>query len=268
MQNLIMAATAALWLAAPSIATAQDLRKLCNDRPGLGTPACTVDPGHVVVELGLGDWTRERDAGQTIDTLVLGDGLARVGLTDSLEGQIGWTSYGHVRTRDRTSGSIDRTSGVGDVSIALRQNLHNPDGSGFSLAVMPFATLPVGGSAIGDGDWGAGLIVPASFDLGAGLSLALTPELDAAVDEDGDGRHFAYGSVAGLGLDLTDSVSGTAEISLFRDEDPSGHASIALAGLSVAWQPSKALQLDVGTNIGLNANSPDEQIYFGVSRRF
>lgn len=252
----------------PGAAAAEELRDLCPDRPGLGTPACTVDRGHIVFELGLGDWTRDRQGPVRTDTVQVGDALVRVGLTDSLEAQLGWTAYGHVRVRDRVAGTVGKTSGVGDVTLALRQNLRNPDGSGFSVAVMPYASLPAGGSAIGAGDWGGGLLVPMSFDLSDSVSLGITPQVDAAVDSDGNGRHLGYGSVAGLGFGLSDSVSAAAEVSLYRDRDPAGHGTEALAGLSMGWQPQGDMQFDVGVNLGLNRNSPDAELYFGIARRF
>lgn len=252
----------------PVTASAQDKRDFCADRPGLGTPACTVEPGAIVIEMGLGDWTHENDGSERTDTIVAGDALTRIGLTEHLEAQVGWTSYGHVRTRDLATGVIDRASGTGDITLALRRNLKNPDGSGLSIALMPFATLPVGGHAIGAGDWGAGLLAPVTLELGKGVGLELTPQVDAAVDEDGSGRHLAYGSVVGLTFDLSDKISGAAELSAFRDDDPSGHSSQMLAGLSVAWQPSDNLQFDIGANLGLNHDSPDTQFYVGVARRF
>jgi hypothetical protein len=265
MRFLVAGLAAALL---PMVAQAQEARDLCPDRPGLGTPPCTVAPGRVVAELGLADWTRDKDAQSRTDTVEAGDLLLRFGLTNSLEAQVGWTGYGHERVRDRITGLVDRSAGVGDMRVAFRQNLRNPDGSGFSIAVMPYATLPTGGAAIGAGDWGAGVLIPVSYDLGKGLSLQLTPEVDAAVDEDGDGRHLAYGSVVGLGIDLSDSLSATVEASLMRDRDPSGHSTQALAGLSLGWQPSDDLQLDNGLNLGVNADSPDSEAYIGVTRRF
>lgn len=262
-----MLAAAAL-AACPVLAHAQDARDLCTDRPGLGTPPCTVEPGRVVAELGLADWTHDKDALSRTDTVEAGDLLLRFGLTESLEAQIGWTAYGHERVRDRVTGLVDRSAGVGDVRIGLLQNLRNPDGSGFSIAVLPYATLPTGGSAIGAGDWGAGLLLPVSYELSKGVALQLAPEVDAAVDEDGDGRHLAYGSVMGLGLDISDAVSATIETSLMRDRDPSDHSTQALAGLSLAWQPGDDLQFDAGVNLGLNADSPDRELYVGVTRRF
>lgn len=264
----LLLGSALLFALLPAVAQAQGERDLCADRPGLGTPACTVEPGRILFELGLGDWAHERDSSVQVDTIVAGDALVRIGLTEHLEAQIGWTGYGHVRTHDRATGAVDRVSGIGDVMLALRRNLQNPDGSGVSIALMPYATLPAGGHAIGAGDWAAGVLAPVNVELGAGVGLALTPEIDAAVDEDGSGRHLAYGSVVGLDFGLSDRVSSTVELSAFRDEDPSGHATQMLAGLSLGWQPSNNLQLDIGANLGLNHDSPDTQFYVGVTRRF
>jgi hypothetical protein len=52
-----------------------------------------------------------------------------------------------------------------------------------------------------------------------------------------------------------------------RDEDPSGHKTEWLAGLSAAWMAKDDLQLDAGANLGLHG-APDVQLYLGVSRRF
>jgi hypothetical protein len=263
----------ALWilvglgtLGAP--AQAETLRDFCPDRPGLGTPPCTIDPGHFDVEVGLADWTLDRAPDARTDTVQLGQLLVRIGLTESLEAQLGWTAFGHVRTRDRATGAVDKGSGVGDVTIALRQNLSNPDGSGFSVALMPYATLPTGNQVLGAGDWSAGVLVPLSYDLGETVQIGLTGRAEAAADEDRDGHHLAYGGVAGISLSLSKALDATFEISADRDEDPSGHSTQWLAGLSAGWMAKDDLQLDAGVNIGLDASAPDLELYVGVSRRF
>ncbi|RYD66039.1 MAG: transporter [Sphingomonadales bacterium] len=270
MRKFVVRAAAALacGVAAIGVAQAQELRPFCADRPGLGTPACTLDKGRVAVELGGADWTLERDASQRIDTLIAGDLLVRVGVTDTLEAQIGWTGFGHVRVRDKITGAVSRSSGTGDVSVALRQNLMSPDGSGFSVALMPFASLPTGGATIGAGDWGAGLVVPISYELSDGIAIGLSPSVEAATDGDGRGRHAAYGTVIGLSASLTETVGTALEFQATRDEDPSGHNTQALASLSFAWAPQDGLQFDMGVVGGLNDASPDLEVYVGVARRF
>lgn len=261
-----LALAAAPLLLAAGTARAGTLRDLCPDRPGLGTPPCTIDPGHIMIELGLGDWTLTRQGGEREDDLATGDLLVRYGLTSNLEMQVGWTAYTHIRTR--SGNLVQRTGGAGDVTIALRRNLHNPDGTGFSLALMPYATLPTGRDGIGAGDWGAGLLVPMTWQLPHGVTLDLTSEADAAVDGDGHGRHLAYSEIFGVDLAVTSKIGATAELEVAHDEDPAGHSSPLLAGFSADWTPNDNLQLDLGTNVGLNRASPDVEVYFGVARRF
>ena len=259
---------AAMAAAAPALALADEgRRELCLDRPGLGTPACTVDKGDIVIELGIGDWTRDDDGSTRTDAVVAGDALLRIGLTPSLEAQIGWTAAGFVRERDRMAGTVTTRTHVGDVMLALRQNLHNPDGSGFSIAAMPYVMLPVGHQPTGAGDWSAGLIVPASVEMGA-VSLGVTPQISAATDGDGKGRHLAYGTTAGIGFGVSDTVSMAVEFSAARDRDPAGHSTELLGGVSAGWQSDADSQWDVGTNIGLNRNSPAVEFYFGFAHRF
>lgn len=246
-------------------ASGQELRDLCPDRPGLGTPACTVDRGHAITELGLADWAQDRQSGNRSDTLLVADALVRYGVTDSLEAQLGWTAFGHVR--ERSDGITDRNDGTGDLLVAFRQNLRNPDGTGFASGVMPYLTLPAGGTAIGAGDWGTGLIVPISTDLPAGMRFSFTGSIEAAVDDDRDGRHLAHAAVVGLDLPAGSATGVTFEIAARRDRDPSGSVTEWLGGVSGAWSPTDLLQFDAGANIGLNRDATDLQLYLGVARR-
>lgn len=250
----------------PGAALAEE-RDYCPTRPGLGTPPCTMAPGRVSVEMGLADWTRDDSPDTRDDTILIGDTLVRIGLTDRIEAQAGWTAFGHDRTRDKASGSVDAANRTGDALLGLKANLRHPDGSGVSVAVESFVTVPVGRRPIGAGDWGAGVLVPVSFDLGHKLSLQLSPEVDAAVDQDGRGRHFAASGTVGLGVELSDKITGTIEVQETRDDDPSGHMTTALASGSLAWAPRKDWQFDVGAVAGLNRDAPNVELYIGVSRR-
>jgi hypothetical protein len=246
-------------------ASAQE-REYCPERPGLDTPACTMAPGRVSVETAIADWTRDDQPGSREDTIRFGDTLVRVGLTDTIEARVGWTPFGHDRMRDASG--VDTVDGVGDVSLGIKANLHDPDGSGFSVAVLPYVTLPVGRSSIGAGDWGAGFLVPVTYELSDAVSLDLTPEIDAAVDEDGNGRHLAYSAAAGLAVKLDKDFTLTGEVQALRDDDPEEHATQTLAALSLAWSATDDLQFDILGAAGLNNHTPDARLYAGISRRF
>ena len=253
---------ASMLVCAPAMAEERDF---CASRPGLDTPPCIANVGRPVFELGITDWTLDRQADSRTDTLATGQALVRIGLADSTEVQIGWTAYGHVRTRDRASGATTRVGGIGDVTLALRRSLGPANGP---IAIQPYVTLPTGGDAIGTGDWSAGVLLPIALPLGKGVQLALTPQVAAAVDSDGAGRHLAFGSAIGISTPLTPSLSGAIEASVARDDDPTGASTTALASASLACMVAPNTQLDVGSVAGLNAASPDIELYIGISRRF
>ncbi|MBA2918582.1 transporter [Sphingomonas sp. MAH-20] len=260
-RHLILAAA---LLSGPALA---EERALCPDRPGLNAPPCIVDAGHVLVELGAADWTLERHGRERVDTLVSGDLAVRVGLAERMEVQLGWTAYGHVRNRD-ASGRVTRRSGTGDVALGFKYGLVRPDGEGISIALQPYVTLPTGGEAIGAGTWGAGVLVPLSFDLGHDVALVATPEASAAPDADGSGRHLAWGSAIGIEMPVATAWAISAELQAIRDDDPAGPRTLALGAVSLAWQPGANTQLDIGVVTGLNRASPDLELMAGIARRF
>ncbi|UVO53851.1 transporter [Sphingomonas sp. SUN039] len=249
-------------VAAPALG---EERYFCASRPGLNTPPCIVERGHPVLELGLVDWTLSRQPGSRTDTIASGQAVLRVALGESTEVQVGWTAFGTVRTADRVARTVQHDSGTGDVTLALRQSLGKANGP---IAIQPYITLPTGGTAIGAGDWGAGVLLPIGVPLGHGIQLAVTPQVAAAVNSSRSGRHFAYGAAAGLSTSLAEGLSGAVEVSATRDEDPGGAKTKALASTSLAWMAGKNTQLDIGTVAGLNSDSPDIEVYFGITRRF
>jgi len=255
-----------LGLCATSLHAAE--RDFCPERPGLDTPACVVDAGRLQAELGLADWTLDRQPDSRTDEIDAGQLLLRYGIGPATEARLGWTAYGHVRVRHRATGATDHMSGTGDVTLGIKQGLLNPDGKGFSIALLPSVSLPSGGRAIGAGDWGATLLLPITYMLGDSVQLEATPELDAAVDGDRDGRHLAYGMTAGVGLKLSDAWSVTGELQALRDDDPASHETQRRAALSAAWQCGKDVQLDLAGIAGLDRHTPDAELSFGISRRF
>lgn len=262
--SLLLLAIAALL---PETAWAQE-REFCPDRPGIGTPACTMSPGRTSLEVGLASWTLDRNSDEREDSFLFGDTLIRRGIAEHAEVQVGLTMLGTARTRDRTSGEISRQTTVGDLTVALRRNIQNPDGDGFSLALMPFVTVPVGKSPIASDRWAAGVLVPSTFALSDAVSLEATTEFDAEPDEEGHGRHFAASEVLGATFALTKALSATAEYQVLVDLDPDDKHVEHLSGLSLGWMPSERLQLDIGANFALDHDAPDAEVYLGFARYF
>ena len=258
--DALTVAILAFTVATPALAEERDF---CANRPGLDTPACTLAPGDAMVEVGVLGWDHQADASGRDDTLTAGDVTMRFGVAQSSEVELGFTSYVHDRTRD--SSGVNSSASTGDATIAFRRGLAGPNGP---IAIQAYVSLPVGKSPGGAGDWGAGVLVPMGFNLGRGFQFALTPEADAAVNASGSGRHFAFGSAAGISHGLSKTVSLTIEASLFRDLDPSGHDTQAVLAESLAWQAGKRFQFDLQADERLAGGVPDRSLMFGLARRF
>ena len=125
---------------APAPAQAQE-RDFCANRPGIGTPPCTLAPGNAMIEATIAAWDHSADAATIGDQLTVGDLAMRMGVTPSTEIQFGLTSYIRDRERDRASGAVSHTSGRGDAFIAVRQGLAGPNGP---VALQGFITVPPG----------------------------------------------------------------------------------------------------------------------------
>ncbi|MDB5475839.1 MAG: transporter [Phenylobacterium sp.] len=263
----------ALGLAAPALAHAEPdkLRDFCAERPGSATPACIVDVGHLMVEVDALDVTRTSDAGLTQQTAVVLAPHLRLGLSETIEAGVQFTPLVEQRVRDRGAGTRTTTRGAGDALIDLKINLKNPDGGGFSAALLPYLSLPTAQRGLGAGGFQGGLILPISLALPAGFSLSLAPEIDVLRNGGGGGgTHGAYSGVVGLGRGLGPGFSGGLELVSSLNDDPLGQVRATSAGASLAWIPASRpnLQFDCGADFGLTRSAPDLRLYLGVSRRF
>lgn len=240
-------------LLVPSIAAARDY---CPTRPSLGQSACTIEAGHFAIETALSDWERSRDS----DTVLFGDTLFRLGLSDRTELQVDWTPLGIAR--DRPGGrNVTRT---GDLEIGSRFALRNPDGKGLSYGLQPSVTVPVGRAPIGNGGWGAALVAPISYDLSDRLNLQFSPEIAWMPREERGGNMVVSTATLGLGVMLTDECQLSGELQWQRAESVTEHRF----ALAVAWQVSDDFFVDTGGVAGLDHDTPELRLYSGLSRRF
>lgn len=265
MRRLSILSVISLLASLAAVAPARaEQREFCAARPGLGTPPCTLAPGETMIELGAVAWDHTADDAAVADTLTAADALVRIGLTERSELQLALGGNVHQRTRDRLTGEVASANGLGDATIAWKRGLAGPNGP---VAVQAYVTLPVGSGPGTAGDWGAGVLLPVAVNLPAGFGLEVVPEVDAAVNSSGSGRHFAWGGVVGVGHDLAPGLSAALEISTFRDEDPAGHTTDARLATSLAWLVAPGLQLDAEYDAGLTSAAPDHTVALGLAIR-
>jgi hypothetical protein len=204
--------------------------------------------------------------GERDTSLTIGETTVKYGLTDRSDIEVDVTPW--QRATSRTGGIHDSTSGFGDVTIAYKHQLSSKPDS-IQLAVLPFVKIPTAKHSLGNGKWEAGVLVPIGYSVRTSpISIDLTPELDWAADNDGHGHHLAVAQVVSLGWQATAKLNLSAELWGAWDWDPEGTTRQASADGSVAYLLTNDVQLDAGANVGLNHQTPDVEVYAGVSKRF
>jgi len=254
-------------LLAGASAEAQEAREFCANRPGRGSPPCVLDAGRFQIEASAVDFTRDRQGGARVDTTLLGDLAFRLGVTGSGEAQLAFSPYVRIRVQD--PGGSSRATGHSDLTLAWRQSLRNPDGSGVSIAVEPFVTAPTAERGFGAGGWQGGVTVPMAFPLPGGFGLGVTPQLAVVKNAARGGSHLNATGVIGVSRPFG-AFSLGAEVYVNYDDDPAGDVVRTTFDLAGAWIPPglKDTQFDVGVNAGLDRHAPDYQVYAGVAHRF
>lgn len=248
------------------VAAQADESPICADRPGKATSACTTPVGDWQVETGFADWTLQKEGGERDTSLVIGETTVKYGVTDSADLEVDVTPW--ERASSRVGGLHESASGFGDVNLIYKQRLTASDAA-VQVVAMSFVEAPTAKHSLGNGKWEGGLLVPIGYSIPkTPLSLTLTPEIDWVADADGHGHHAAMAQVASLGWQATAKLNLSAEIWGAWDWDPAGTTRQASADAAAAYLLSNDVQLDAGANFGLNRDTPDVELYAGVSKRF
>ena len=243
-----------------------DEQPICADRPGKSSETCTVPVRHWQVEAGIADWSVQKAGGERDTSLVLGETTIKYGLSDRLDIEIDVTPW--QRQTSRSGNLRDSAAGFGDVLAQLKYQLTQPS-SALQISVYPFVKIPTAKRPLGNGRWEGGFLLPIGYQIPkSAFSVGLTPEVDWFADSDGRGHHAAMVQVANIGWQANDRLSLSAEIWGQWDWDPAGTGKQASADGAIAYLLSNDLQLDAGVNIGLNKQTPDVELYTGVSKRF
>jgi hypothetical protein len=256
-------AAAALFLAVPATAFAEEV-PICADRPTKANAVCTVPAGKWQLESSVAGWGRIEDGGDWADVWTIGSSFLKLGLTDRSDLEIGVTPFVHVESK--VSGNKSSVSGFGDVTVRYKHRLTD-EGSKVQVAAIPFVKLPTADRDIGNGKVEGGLAVPMSMAVGS-ATLTFGPEADLLADADGDGRHFAVVNLINLAGPVAPRLTLIGELWTATNFDPADTVTLASADAAVAYLVNNNLQLDLGTNIGINRHTPGIELYAGVSVRF
>ncbi len=263
------AAGALAVLAAATLAGAAraDDGDICADRPTKADGACTLEPGVFQVETDIADGAFRRSHGVTDDTWLIVDPFLIYGLAPGIDVEAHLQPLVLDRTHDR-SGTDVRT-GLGDLELRAKVAVvGDGDKARFSATLIPRVTAPTARSGLGDGGWGGGAALVASYKLDDRWTVTVEPQLDGRPNEEGGGAHLVHTELVSLTRALPHGVTAAAELWSQWEDEPAGHVHQASLDLAAAWILHKTLQLDAGVNIGLNRQTPGAEVYAGVSKRF
>lgn len=275
--KLVPALAAALFtvVAAPALAQSatpdapaptSDEPALCTDRPTKSNVVCTVPVGRLQIETDLPNWTRNDDGGVRSDVVLYPNPFVKYGLGANTDIEVNWAPY--VTARTRVGPFVSRISGVGDVYLRLKQRSTDSSAK-LQVGVIPLIKLPTARLGIGNREVEGGVSVPIQYTLPQGFTLTTSPELDVLANStNSDDRHVQLIGTANIGKTLSSTVTAYAEFWTAQNYDPAGTVRQYSADVALAWLVQPRLQLDLGGNFGLNRQTPDAQVYVGLSTRF
>ncbi len=240
------------------------MREMSTDRPDQTESPCSVDAGHVQIEMDFINWTHDRSGGETVDSIAFAPVNIKIGLTNNMDLQLVHDSYTHERTR--SGGLRSSVHGWGDLTARLKINLWGNDGGDSALALMPFVKIPLGSSAVSNGAVEGGLIIPLAISLSEKAGLGLMTEVDIIADDGGGGHHLEWLNSATIGFDLTEKLGAYVEVvAVVRDN---GAPWVGQFDAGLTYGLTDNVQLDCGCNFGLTESAPDYQPFVGLSVRF
>lgn len=219
----------------------------------------------VQIETGIADWTHDRSQGVSTDALSLGATAFKYGLSDRWAVELDIAPYNSLRVSGGGSHAFDTSFG----DLLVRSKYRLTSGDGVQVALFPFVKFPTARQPIGNRKWEGGLAMPIDYSIPkTPLSITLGPELDWLANGDGSGHHLAMTQVIGVGWQLSSKLSLSGELWGQWNWDPAGTVRQATADAAVAYLINNNLQLDGGTSIGLNRDTPGLELYSGASVRF
>jgi Putative MetA-pathway of phenol degradation len=265
MRNELLIIGALLSVSSGRAAAADDM-PICPDRPSKSMGPCTVPAGQWQIETGLVDWTRDKSDGVTTDMTMWGSSAIKYGLNSKADVEL-WVTP--VETMSMHGGGMhEHDSSFGDTLLRVKYEVTGDDAP-VQFGLDPFVKIPTANHRIGNGKVEGGLTVPIQVSVGKSpFTIMLDPEIDWLADEDGHGHHAGMIQLANLGWQASKKLTFTTELWRRWDWDPSGTGKQASWDGSVAYLVNKDLQIDAGANLGLNRQTPDVELYTGVSARF
>ena len=234
------------------------------DRPDVANSSQVVGAHRVQLEAGV-EWDRQRDPDVHVRTLTTPT-LLRIGLSDALELRVETAGRMIAHASDPATSAHTVDAGWAESAAGVKWHLADQDGTRPSVGIIAEVALPTGSKALRGTGFRPSLNVPLEWDLGGDWSLGVMPGVGR--DSDDAGAHSTYGVFgAALGKAFSERLHGFAELAAPRIARAAHGGTQAVADAGVTWLVNRDCMLDAMVVHGLNRNTPDLSLAFGVSIR-
>ncbi|WP_316763169.1 transporter [Pedobacter aquatilis] len=238
------------------------LREIETDRPDVSESPKTVDAGHFQIETDLFRFQRQRKEQGRTDEYVFNQMNIKLGLTRSTAIQLNFGSYAVTKDFD-DEGQVERSSGFGDLTLRVKQNLLGNDRGNFAIALLPYLKFPTSKAEL-QREYEGGIIIPMSIKVGDEWKLGMQVEADRLKDEEGKGHHNELLQTLTLSHSLKKNVEAIIETYYTYEIKAAHFENFLNAALQV--ELSKDILLDGGLNYGLQ-HEARKSYFVGLSIR-
>jgi Putative MetA-pathway of phenol degradation len=238
---------------------------LTPDRPDKTESRCTLDAGHLQMELDFANFTYDRTDGATTRAWNIVPVNFKISLLNSTELQFIFDCYPHVRTEEQTRKMAQ--SGVGDFARRLKVNLRGDDGGQTASALLPFVKFPTPAEYLGNQAVEGGMIFPFAVKLPADFDMGLEAAASFFRNDNDSGYHAEFINSVTFGHALVGKLDGYVEFfSSLSTERHAGWVGTVDVGLEYAM--TKNVQLDCGCSLGVTRAADDVNSFAGITVRF
>ncbi|MGB4775205.1 MAG: transporter [Daejeonella sp.] len=242
----------------------KELREMQTDRPDVTESAYTVDYGHFQYESDAIKLVRNKENDILSHEFFFNLANIKLGITKSTDLQVVVETYIINESKNTLTQVSNKTSGFGDLTLRIKQNIWGNTGGKSALAVMPYLTIPTSKFTL-DKRVEGGIIFPFALELKNDWNFGAQVQLDFLKMDNGKAYQNQVLNSITFGKKLNDKFNAFAETFYtytFKEEKFDAGFNGGLI-----YSVSDNFKLDAGFNYGLTKSS--DKIYFvGFSFRY
>jgi hypothetical protein len=247
------------------------MRAFSPERPTRILNPFTVDAGHFQIESDFVNYIHSNNGDFRTQVYQILDPTIKLGLNNWIDFELLLVPYQNSTTRNRHTGEIvDSARGFGDTILKTKLNLLGNDGGSIALALAPWVKAPTAAPGLGNGIAEGGVALPVQFNLPADFTLALQTEVDALKDANDTRRYTNFVNIANLSHPVSFiSKDLSASIEFYSSVGTDTYTpAVYTFDVGVDYLILPNVQLDAGANFGLTRESPNLDVYTGITARF